>query len=322
MNFRVSARTILHLWSELISSDGIAFYELIKNSLDARSTEVRVSILYRLDFRIYDAIMRVLGENRDDPVLTGTRSAQANTSCLSSDWLEQRQIVLDGLIAGTPDVEDLRAKFTDAVTRSAFLEALRDANQIKIDDDGEGMSMDLLEQVYLTIGTSHRAAQKRQMLQRANELGSSSDSAGLILGEKGLGRLSAMRLGDRVKIITGEHGSLHWNQLEIDWNDFADAADQSLESVDLSPNVGEAKKPEQTGTQIIISALRSEWSSEKLEKLAIDEFSRLIDPLEPGLSLLLRLTFNCNDISIPAFADFLLEHAHGHLIPRLSDQNP
>ena len=35
--FKVSARTILELGSELISSDIIAFYELIKNGFDAGS---------------------------------------------------------------------------------------------------------------------------------------------------------------------------------------------------------------------------------------------------------------------------------------------
>ena len=35
--FRITARTVLELGSELISSDIIAFYELIKNGFDART---------------------------------------------------------------------------------------------------------------------------------------------------------------------------------------------------------------------------------------------------------------------------------------------
>ena len=35
--FKVTARTVLELGSELISSDAIAFYELIKNGIDAKS---------------------------------------------------------------------------------------------------------------------------------------------------------------------------------------------------------------------------------------------------------------------------------------------
>ncbi len=37
MPFKVTARTILQLGGELISSDGIAFYELIKNAFDVRT---------------------------------------------------------------------------------------------------------------------------------------------------------------------------------------------------------------------------------------------------------------------------------------------
>jgi hypothetical protein len=35
--FRITARTVLELGSELISSDIIAFYELIKNGFDAKT---------------------------------------------------------------------------------------------------------------------------------------------------------------------------------------------------------------------------------------------------------------------------------------------
>lgn len=37
--FRITARTVLELGSELISSDIIAFYELIKNGFDARTKQ-------------------------------------------------------------------------------------------------------------------------------------------------------------------------------------------------------------------------------------------------------------------------------------------
>ena len=321
MNFRVSARTILHLGSELISSDGIAFYELIKNSLDARSPEIRVDVLYRLEYRVYDAIMRALGENRDDPDWMGSPTSEDGTSDSQGDWRRQRRMALDGLVAGAPDVDDLRAEITGARTRSAFIEVLRDANQIEVDDDGEGMSMDILERVYLTIGTSYRADQKRRRRRQARTTRPDS-GPDLILGEKGLGRLSAMRLGDRVTIITGERGSSRWNQLEIDWNDFADAADQDLESVDVSPVAGEAKRRDQTGTLIRISALRAEWSSEKLEALAVEQFSKLVDPFEPDARLPLRLTFNSDPLPIPTFAGFLLEHAHGRLTARFRADGP
>ncbi len=49
--FKVTARTILELGSELISSDIIAFYELIKNGFDAgsdRGVEISFNIVLNL----------------------------------------------------------------------------------------------------------------------------------------------------------------------------------------------------------------------------------------------------------------------------------
>ena len=322
MSFRVSARTILHLGSELISSDGIAFYELIKNALDARSPEVRVDVLYRLEHRVYDATMRVLGEIRDDPDWTGPATNDEAVDSPRRDWRSQRQAALDGLVPEAQGVDALRAEINGARTRSAFLEALRGANQIEISDDGEGMSMNILEQVYLTIGTSHRADQKRRRRHLPPTPAGSDGGPGVILGEKGLGRLSAMRLGDRVMVVTGQSGSRHWNQLEIDWNDFADAADLDLQSVDVSPTEGDAKRRDQSGTLIRISALRAEWSSEKLETLAVEQFSKLVDPFDSNARLPLRLTFNGDQVAIPTFASFLLEQAHGHLTARFRVVGP
>ena len=44
MSFRVAARMILELGAELISSDAIALYELLKNSIDAGSSSVALKI--------------------------------------------------------------------------------------------------------------------------------------------------------------------------------------------------------------------------------------------------------------------------------------
>ena len=44
MAFRVAARMILELGAELISSDAVALYELVKNSVDAGSKWVSISI--------------------------------------------------------------------------------------------------------------------------------------------------------------------------------------------------------------------------------------------------------------------------------------
>ena len=49
MPFRVTARIIRQLGDELISSDAIAFYELIKNAFDARSKRIDIAIVVRIE---------------------------------------------------------------------------------------------------------------------------------------------------------------------------------------------------------------------------------------------------------------------------------
>lgn len=314
MNFRISARTILHLGSELISSDGVAFYELIKNSLDAEADNVTVAVVYRLHYAKYAEILRELGEDRDTPDVLRQRYLRSLPR--RRKWPELRNYALTHLVEGAPDLDELEDALTSATSRSDFIEALRSANYIEIDDDGDGMSMDILKDVYLTIGTSYRADQKRVQYAAEDE-GEIQPDGRPILGEKGLGRLSAMRLGDKVLIVTGEAGAAQWNQLEIDWNDFADAADEDLDTVKVEPVLGNEKEEDEKGTLIRISALRSEWSAEKLETLALHHFSKLSDPLGGAPRPPLSLSFNGNDVPIPRFAEFLLEQAHGRFRAKL-----
>src|SRR5581483_6581043 len=81
---------------------------------------------------------------------------------------------------------------------AAMLEAFTLANRIVISDHGTGMDEPELDQYFLTIGTPHRL----QDLQRSLAAG----NAPVPTGEKGIGRLSMMRLGERVIIRTHKVG--------------------------------------------------------------------------------------------------------------------
>lgn len=298
---------MLHLGSELISSDGIAFYELIKNALDARSTEIEVDILQRLPFETYDEIIRELGEDRETPVRIRERYIR-ELGDERRGWHELKQYAIANLAEGTPKLDTFREKLERTRSRAGFLEGLRHANCIEIDDDGHGMSLDMLEHVYLTIGTRYRADERDEQSDADDQV---------ILGEKGIGRLSAMRLGDILEVITGEDGEDHWNQLEVDWNDFADAQEDDLSSVEIEAGKGAEKNEDEHGTRLRIYGLKSDWSVEKLRDLAVKQFSKLTDPLNDDSRLPLSLTFNGEPVEIPRFAEFLLEQAHGHFTASL-----
>jgi len=164
------------------------------------------------------------------------------------------------------------------------------------------MSARTLRDVYLTIGTSYRARERAE----------SDDESRVILGEKGLGRLSAMRLGDGMEVITGIEGGARWSVLEIDWNAFARAADEDIDSIAVEPTTGAEKDRSVKGTLIRITALTAPWSQAKLEDLARDTFARLVDPFASE-TLPLKLSFNGVSVSVPSFAAFLIGQAHGVL---------
>jgi signal transduction histidine kinase len=312
LSFRISARTILHLGSELISSDGVAFYELIKNALDAQSPEVRIDVVNRLAFDTYDAILRELGARSDDAFLTAT--GEQPIVPRRRPWKVLRRLALANVIADAPGLDELVVELEAAANRSAFIVAIRGANFIDVDDDGSGMSLRTLREVFLTIGTSNRGRQRARLRERREAqiaAGEDVDPRRLILGEKGLGRLSTMRLGDAVEVVTGQIGTTRWNLLDIDWNDFANNSDSELQSVQVAPRVGHGKERDQQGTLIKVSGLRSAWSKETLERMAVEEFSKLVDPLDEHSVLPIVLRFNGDVVDIPTFAEFIQENAHG-----------
>ena len=97
-------------------------------------------------------------------------------------------------------------------------------NSIEIRDTGEGMSFEDLSEVYLRIGTRHR--------RRQNEGGATK------LGDKGIGRLSAMRLGDLLKVETSKEGERHWNVLDVDWGVFSHSEDMLVQDIEVAPERG------------------------------------------------------------------------------------
>ena len=305
MSFRVAARTILHLGSDLISSDGIAFYELVKNSLDAKSPEVRISVVQRIPFDVYDDILRALSDRRgalDNP----QSSSRANTT----RWRELRAQALEAISERSPGANRLHERLESVSNKSQFLHAMRRANYIEVDDDGEGMSIETLNEVYLTIGTSHRIRKRNKQRGQRSTSQTSSKTDSIVLGEKGLGRLSAMRLGDSMEVLTGCSGGQYWNRLRINWNDFANAADEEIGSITITPEEHDDKERDVQGTRIRIFSLTSPWSEQKLEDLARDHFSKFVDPFAES-RLPLKVLYNGRPVNIPEFASFILEHSHG-----------
>jgi len=300
--FKVSARTVLELGSELISSDIIAFYELIKNAFDAGS-KTGAEIRFTIVLRRY-AYLRL--RTRLDEAIAAVRSGTQQ----ERDALEHiRNAILQQLdnSAGANAVDAFMNALLDVPIvelPSALDSAYRRWNTVAIADTGVGMSLEDLQRNYLVIGTPSR----KRAINLALQAGASKAP---FLGEKGIGRLSAMRLGDCLRVETARAQDTRLNILAIDWKRFDDI-DAMIEDIDVVPEAGGSKpKPEWSGTRLIIGDLKEDWTEQRVKDFAEYDFARLTDPFADVKSRpRIALFWNGNRVAIPFMDRALLDHSN------------
>ena len=293
--FKICARTVLELGAELISSDVIAFYELIKNAFDAGSStgaEIRFEIALRRND--YLKFRRLAADaSLDLSVLKSHIEHALNTS------------------APQDSLHRFREAIRNADTRHSLVGVIDDAysteNRIIVSDNGSGMSQHDLINNYLVIGTPSR----KHAIDAALAHDSSHAVRPPYLGEKGIGRLSAMRLGDQLTVETAQREDERLNCLEIDWSAFREL-DLMLDEVRVSPHPGNAKPdPNWSGTRLLIASLSADWNYDRVKHLGEYDFARLTDPFADAKRRP-RVAMYWNGTRIPvAYMDpHFLTHAH------------
>lgn len=305
MGFNFKARVLLELGAELISSDPVAIYELVKNALDADATVVRIDVRIVLLHSAYAQLMEAaktqleLAARDEKPDYTvGQLNEQVLTSLEASAQPKLKDSFLDYF--GVPNSYE---EFL-----SNLSEAYQATNAVTIQDNGCGMSLKTLSSSYLTVGTPERLTPKREAISAAlgktSRLKYTKTDTKLPLGEKGIGRLSAMRLGHCINVQTKPVGEKTWNVLAMDWrpavlNPTLDASDDLL---DFKPT-SQAGKPTETnvsGTSITITDLQSDWSRPKLVEIAALHLAKLADPFaKHRANKFLQVTFQNENIPVP-----------------------
>jgi signal transduction histidine kinase len=283
--FKFAARTLLELGKELISSDEVALYELIKNGIDAGSARIEIIAEIVLTHTSYVAALDSLDEG------------------LPPDAVVKK--VTEQLVIGT--TPEQRAKFLKPLRASLgnskrFRRALEVAyhqnNWLEVRDSGEGMTLATLNDVYLTVGTRSR--------REKNVKGAT------FLGDKGVGRLSAMRLGDRLKVTTSTASDTHENVLKINWGLFTHESDVPAEKIDIVPYRSVKKEDKAShGTTIRVSQLNADWDSRRFSEILHGKIARMVDPFEPGRgNKLLHVEHNGARLIVPSIPKKLLAAAH------------
>ncbi|UUM28393.1 hypothetical protein NQU59_04530 [Acinetobacter colistiniresistens] len=79
ITFKIAARTLRHLGAELITSEEMALNELMKNSFDAHSEDVKIKIKYPMSL---DYLETLLAKNFNKQDIDKKRLlAQFNSTC-------------------------------------------------------------------------------------------------------------------------------------------------------------------------------------------------------------------------------------------------
>jgi signal transduction histidine kinase len=99
----------------------------------------------------------------------------------------------------------------------AAINASPESPLILLEDDGIGMSMEILENGFFEIGSDLKAQEKNNQ----------SKSDQIILGDKGIGRLSAQRLSQILFVETTSAGDKQINVVKIDWNKSISSPDEN-----------------------------------------------------------------------------------------------
>ena len=139
---------------------------------------------------------------------------------------------------------------------------------IVVEDDGSGMNKADIKRGWLTISDSAKRQFKRQRL--------TTGKGRTPLGDKGLGRLGAQRLGQHLEMFTRKKDSDGFH-LTVKWEEFAKY--ERLSEVPISFGSDGAARP--TGTKLIISTLvnAEAWRGDALEELQ-RRLSQLISPYQ------------------------------------------
>lgn len=161
------------------------------------------------------------------------------------------------------DAEEVLVKFMDLNTPY---------QRIIIEDDGCGMTSEIIHKVWLTIGTNYKKKEAK-ISPKFNRFS---------LGNKGVGRLAVHRLAESIFLETQTENDMFGTNLEINWKKLVSSGDYID---DLYVEVREGiREPfaKNHGTRITLTGLKNKnWTKSQLRDFArkIDNFKNPFQPI-------------------------------------------
>lgn len=173
------------------------------------------------------------------------------------------------------DAENIKINFIDLNTPN---------QKIIIEDDGHGMTSEVIQDVWLTIGTDFKRGRNRKESPKFKRVS---------FGNKGVGRLAVHKLAKVITLETQTQGDMFSNRLIIDWKTLIESREyiQELE-VDIE-YVGETLFEKGQGTRIILSNLTTPYWTKKTLKDLVRKIENIKNPFREFSNF--NIAINCND---------------------------
>ena len=272
---KVGAHVLVQLGSELVTDVEQAILECVKNAYDADSPGCKIDI----DTRETGSTVEVGAAGKlwgfDKP-----------TETVTVELLDQ-----DGhRLTARPedDSQEISRKLTYT-------------GRITIEDKGDGLEPDQLRSSWLVISRSGKRSE-------AGGRKAKTQKGRTPLGDKGLGRLGSMKLGDILRIETSTTPAAPLSIAEFRWADCEDArtVDQIPVFIDALPNDARFK-----GTRVSVLGLRDlpEWRRKDRIAEITRSLARLISPFEATSTFPVGITLDGDDHSLVSVTDELLKRA-------------
>ncbi len=173
---------------------------------------------------------------------------------LGDQLIRDPGIAVFELVKNAYDADSPDAK----VTMSRIID--KDKGKIVIEDSGTGMDYETVTNDWLEPGTDYRALQ-RKAGERTQKYGR------LPMGEKGVGRFAAHKLGNNIRLITRKK-NLPEIVVEFNWDDLRKHKYLSEAPVKIQEQSPQVFTGRRTGTRIEITRLSNIWTKGMVRDLS------------------------------------------------------
>lgn len=187
------------------------------------------------------------------------------------------------------DAENVQVRFFNMNNYGKTYLTEKEQPYIEIEDDGDGMTLDIIQNVWLRPATPSKLDRKKQKQNKTKK-------GRIIQGEKGIGRFAIHKLGEKIEVFTKAAGHDEIN-LEMDFREFnpekVDLFNQPPTEYKLLEEVYNSwfvNNPpieinKEKGTLIRIYNLREKWNKNDFNEL-YKSIQRLLPPIDENVEKL------------------------------------